>query len=79
MNQRSVPEKDHAHTRDGSWRGTTQVMRLKQEVHIRAELDPLTRGHGEQSIVIQDRVQGFYPFRVDVTVTNNPGLNIWII
>lgn len=71
----SVPEEDHSHSRNGGRRSTAQVMGLKQEVHVRSELDPLSRWHGKKPVVIQYGIQGLDPLRINVTITNNPGLD----
>lgn len=49
----SVPEEDHSHSRNGGRGGTAQVMGLKQEVHVRSKLDPFSRRHGKEPVVIQ--------------------------
>ena len=51
-------------------------MRLKKEVHIRTKLNPFTGGHCQQSVVIQNWVQRFDPFRINVTITDDPRLDI---
>lgn len=52
----ALPEEDHAHAGDGGWWGAAQIVGLKQEVDVGAELNPLTAGHREQAIIIQHRV-----------------------
>jgi len=48
---------------------------FKQEVDVRPELDPLARGHGQEPVVVKDRVEGLDPFRVDVPVAHNPRMH----
>lgn len=54
-------------------------MGLKQEVDVGSKLDPLSRWHGEQSIVVKDRVERLDPLRVDVTITDDPRMDFWRI
>ena len=50
-------------------------MRLKQEVDVGSKLYSLPGRHGQESVVIQDRVQGLDPLRVDVAVAHDPRLH----
>ena len=73
------PEEYHAHTRDGGGRRTAQVMWLEQEVHVGPKLDPLTGGHSQQSVIVQHGVERLDPLGVDVSVANDPRLDIdWL-
>lgn len=74
----SVPEEDHSHSRNGGRGGTAQVMGLKQEVHIRSKLDSLSGWHGKEPVVIQYRIQGLDPLWINVTITNNPRLDLYL-
>ena len=51
-------------------------MRLEQEVDIGTKLYALSGGHGEEAVVVQHRVEGLYPFWVNVSVAHNPGLGL---
>mmetsp|Transcript_20848 Transcript_20848/g.49474 ORF Transcript_20848/g.49474 Transcript_20848/m.49474 type:complete len:442 (+) Transcript_20848:3540-4865(+) len=65
-------QEDHGQAADGGRRCEPEVIRLEDEVHIGAELNTLAVGHRQQAVVVQDTVQTFHPFRVDVPVANNP-------
>ena len=52
-------------------------MRLKQEVDVGSKLDPLSAGHSEQAVVVQDRVQTLYPLWIYVPVTHDPRAHLW--
>lgn len=51
-------------------------MSFKYKVNIWAELNPLSTGHGEEPIVIQNGVEGLDPLRVDITIAYYPGAHI---
>lgn len=51
-------------------------MRFKDEVHIWAKLNPFSARHGEQPIVIQDRIQRLDPLRVDIAIADDPGVHL---
>jgi hypothetical protein len=72
MIKRYEPQEDHSHSGYSSWRGTAEIMSLKQEVNIWSKLDTLPRWHGKKTVIIKDRVQGFYPFWVNISITNDP-------
>ena len=71
------PQEDHAHSGDGGRGGRAQIMRLKQEVDVGPKLDSLSGGHGQETVVIQHWVERLHPLWVNVTVTDNPGLDLW--
>ena len=70
------PQEDHAHSGDGGRGGTAQIVCLKQEVDVGAKLDSLSRGHGQETVVVQDGIERLYPLWVNVAVTDNPRLNL---
>ena len=72
-----LPEKNHSHARDGRWRRTAQIMGFEQEVHVGSELNTFTRRHGQETVVVQDRIQRFNPFRINITITDDPRLNFF--
>lgn len=47
-----LPEEDDAHAGDGGRGSTAQVVGLKQEVDVWAELNALTAWHCQQTVVI---------------------------
>ena len=51
-------------------------MCLKEEVDIGSKLDSLSGRHGQEPVVIQNGIQGLDPLRINVTITNNPGLDL---
>jgi len=61
---------------DCSRTGKRELVALKHEVHVTAELDSFTIGQSEQSIVVQHGVEGLHPLRVNVTITDNPGVRL---
>jgi hypothetical protein len=58
---RLLVEEDHAHPRDRRGGGELEVVGLEDEVDVRAELDAFSRGHREQPVVVEDRVQVLGP------------------
>ena len=73
---RGSPQEDHAHPGDGGRGGAAEVVRLEQEVDVGAELDSLPRGHGQEAVVVQDGVERLDPLGVNVTVADDPRLNL---
>ena len=51
-------------------------MSLEHKVDVRSELNSFAGRHCQEPVVIQNGIQGFYPFRIDVSIAYNPGLNI---
>ncbi len=68
-----VVQEDHPHARDGGGRGEGEVAGLEDEVHVVPEGDALAGREGEQVVVVQDGVERFDPFGVDVAVVDYPG------
>mmetsp|Transcript_52218 Transcript_52218/g.93174 ORF Transcript_52218/g.93174 Transcript_52218/m.93174 type:complete len:276 (+) Transcript_52218:6134-6961(+) len=64
---------DHGHTADRGRRSKSQGVGLEHKIDVVAKLDPLSVGHGQQPVVIQDGVEGLDPLGVDISVAHNPG------
>lgn len=52
-------------------------MSFKYKVNIWTKLNSFSTGHSQQFIVIQNRIQRFNPFRINITITNYPWSNIY--
>ena len=63
---------DHSAPAYGGGRREAQVLTLEDKIDVGGELDALPAGHGEQAVVVQDRVQRFDPLGVDVSIAHNP-------
>lgn len=72
-----LPEEDDAHAGDGGGGSTAQVMGLEQEVDIRAELNAFSARHRQQTVVVQDGVQGLHPLWVDIAVAHDPRTHLY--
>ena len=73
---RLLVEEDHAHPGDCRGGGELEVVGLEDEVDVRAELDAFSRGHREQPVVVEDRVERLDPLGVDVAVADDPALDV---
>ena len=62
---------DHAAARDRRGRGLLEVLSFEDERDERAEADAVA-GQGEQLVVVQQRVHGLDPARVDGAVEDDP-------
>ena len=63
-------KEDYAQATDGSGRSKTKVVCLEHQIHIGAKLNALSFGHREQAVVVQNVVQCFSPFGINVTIVN---------
>lgn len=70
-----IIQENHTHTGHGSWRCKGQIRGFENEIHIGTKGDTFTCRQGEEMIVIQDRVEGFDPFGVNITIIDNPGVD----
>lgn len=71
-----IPEENHSHSWDGGWTGTTQVMRLENEVDVWTKLNALSTRHSQQPVIIKDGVEWLNPLWINVTIAYDPGMNI---
>ena len=53
-------------------RSKTKIGCLENEIHIGAKLNAFSIGHREQAVVVQNAVECFNPFGINVTFANDP-------
>ena len=66
----------HTGTGGGSRGSVSQVRDFEHETHGSGEENTIIGHQGQDLIVVHDRIQGFDPFRIDITVQDTPFVHL---
>jgi len=73
-------EEDHTESTDSSRRSIFHLMSLKNEVNVVTKVDSLTIWKGQKMIIIKYRVKGLHPFRINITIVDDPAIGLqWLL
>ena len=56
-----------------------QIVSFEDKIDVGSELNALARRHRQQSVVIQDGIESFNPFGIDIAVADDPRCRIYIL